>query len=237
MTIYSSYNISTKELYGDVLSMFSGVPKELWIGVAVCFLTFVCLSAAGARALNQKYSSLWMTICAFLDQDNYPLDSTFVSALSTVVMIGMFFIYAFGTNCMGTDLVTIDKPIVLTSYDDIIEKNVTSIFVKALPEWERFKSATKGTKERTLFDRMKFAEINVDFLLRLQKTHLSQSTVTIGRPVLATAAALMGVGLPGLPSTARAYVAPDEQATKYTNVFIFSTRLRGTPLEKYLSRA
>lgn len=95
MFIFSGYRISNQQHVGDLFSMFTMVPYGLWVGYFVSFIAFVCVSRLGTRLLREKYSSFWMTTCAFLDQDNYPSTSRFVAVLSFVVMVGMFFMMAY----------------------------------------------------------------------------------------------------------------------------------------------
>ena len=115
-------NDQTRHVSGDLLDMFGMVPTNLWIGYFVSFFTFVLVSYFGCRLLKEKCSAIWMTICAFLDQDNYPLGTLFLNVLSFVSMLGMFFMMTYAGNCMSTDLVTFEKPTVVKTYDDIIEK-------------------------------------------------------------------------------------------------------------------
>ena len=86
-----------------------------------------------------------MTTCAFLDQDNFPSNTLFVSVLSTIVMTGMFFIMTYAGNSMSTNLVTVEKPSTIGSYDDILDRNLKLLYTKVLPEFERFSSISTLT--------------------------------------------------------------------------------------------
>lgn len=141
MFFLSCYNVSSNEVYGDVISMFQQIPLGLWIGYLASFFIFVTVSYLGSLVLKQAYSSLWMTVCAFLDQDNFPSTTKFVSVLSFVVMVAMFFLMSYSTNSIGTDLVTTDTPIAIKTYDDIINRKVTMFFTNVLPEYQKFKNA------------------------------------------------------------------------------------------------
>ena len=66
-------------------------------------------------------------------------------------MLSTFFILSYATNSMSTDLVTIDKPVVVRSYDDVIDKDITSLMINQLPEYGKFKTAPTGSKEGKMF--------------------------------------------------------------------------------------
>lgn len=75
MTFVSGYRATTQSHEGDLYKMFTMVPYQLWIGYFVTFVTFVTLLLVGSKLLKEKYPSTWLTICAFLDQDNFPTTS------------------------------------------------------------------------------------------------------------------------------------------------------------------
>lgn len=232
MSIFSGYNVSTTEHHGDVLTMFKQIPKELWYGFVVSFFVFVQMSFIGARLLKQPYASFWMTVCAFLDQDNFPSRSAaFVSILSFVTMTGLFFMTAFGTNSMGTDLVTIDKPMVITTYDQIIGKGIKMVSTPTLPEWERFHSAPSGSKERALFEVIVPMSVSPTNLPIISSEIWNQKLVAIQRPFAVTAVALAIMSTAGFPKDRRAFIGPDPNAKKYTNVFVMRAGLKGSSIE------
>ena len=128
---------------------------------------------------------------------------------------------------MSTDLVTIDEPIVLKSYDDIIERKVTVIFLKMLPEREMFKLAPSGSKERMIYDLSIAIDAKPEIALALSQDALNQKYAVVGRPFMADNLALAMLEIYNVPS-ARAYVAPDVDARKYTNVFALNSDLEGS---------
>lgn len=235
MTIFSAYNVTNGTQTGDLFEMFTQVPYGLWIGYFVSFFAFVFISLIGSRILKQKYSSFWMTTCAFLDQDNFPTDSLFVSVLSTAVMTGMFFMMTYAGNSMSTDLVTVEKPVVITTYDQVIDRGIKTIYTKVLPEWERFSNAPPGSTEWKLFQNSYEASLTPSNADKFRSGLLNQEFIFVSRPLVAFGAALSVIGFPGWPKTGRAYVAPDPHAKKYTNVFVLRSSLKGTPAEKFFS--
>lgn len=228
INILSGYNVSSTQRHGDLITLFKEIPLGIWIMYIASFFTFLAVSYIGSMVLKKSFSSLWMTICAFLDQDNYPTVSKFLSTLSIFVMVSMFFFMNYATNLIGTDLVTTESPVTLTTYDEIIERNVTALIPKVMPVYERFQSAPNGTKEQILFANSEDLKLEPGSADKLKSAIVDQSVVMLARAEVAYCAALIALGFPGLPEQARAYLAPDPQAKKYTNVFLLDSRLKGT---------
>lgn len=131
--ILSFYN-TTDAVNGrvnDILFMFDSIPIGLWIGLLCSFITFISVLRFGHRLLDRRSRSdaTWITTCSFLDQDNFPTHRRYILILSCFMSIGVFFAVNYLTNCVHTDLVVIEQPIVIKSYDDIISRNITGMFI------------------------------------------------------------------------------------------------------------
>lgn len=115
----------------DILFMFNTIPIGLWICLLCSFLTFISVLRFGHRLLDRRSRSdaTWITTCAFLDQDNFPTHRHYILLLSCFMSIGVFFAVNFLTNSVGTDLIVIEQPITVKSYDDIISRNITSMCI------------------------------------------------------------------------------------------------------------
>lgn len=237
MTMFTAYFVNTSVHHGNMFSMFASVPSGLWIGYLMSFLSFVLISAIGSKILNENYGSLWTTISAFLDQGSFPTAkvSKFISVMSFIVMTGMFLMTTFITCSLSTDLVTIEEPRAVTTYDQILDMNMTTAFTKVLPEWEKFSSSPKGSKEWKLFERKQIVKLDPMIGSQMADKFLHQKYAFISRPFIARACPLVLMALPGLwPPEARAYVAPDPQAKEYSNGFVVSSRIKGTPIYNYI---
>ena len=232
MTMVSFYTVSKNFHQGDLFSMFTTVPLELWISYVVSFFIFVIVSHVGSWLLRKHYSAFWNTLCAFLDQDNFPTDSLFIETLSFVMMLCSFFILSYATNSMGSDLVTVDKPYVVKSYDDIIDRNIKVMVHQELPEYNKFMHAMKGTMEYELSKNVRPNILGVPY----DQGYYSQELVAIGRSPAVETTARLRVSKESFPNGMHVYVAPDERASKYTNVFVSSTKWRGKPVEKFAKR-
>ena len=72
---------------------------------------------------------------------------TLVISVSSFVMITGYF-----CNLMATDMVLVDKPNFMNTYDDILARpGVTALFIKQLSEYEHFRNADKDSKEYKLW--------------------------------------------------------------------------------------
>lgn len=151
MTLCSGYHINEESHEGKLFTMFTTVPYGLWVGYFLSFLLFIALSIYGTRKLKRSYPSIWTMTSAFMEQYYFPSGSRFTSFISFVVSISVFIMMTYAKNSMRTDLVTIDKPIVITTYDEIIDRGVKVAFAKVVPEWEQFHNAPTGSKEHALF--------------------------------------------------------------------------------------
>ena len=72
-----------------------------------------------------------------------------VSIMSFILITGYF------CNLMSTDMVIVEKPKVLESYQDIIDKKtVIALFAKTLTDYEYFRNAREGSIEKRLWNIM-----------------------------------------------------------------------------------
>ena len=237
MTIFSVYNTTTESHVGDVFSMFASVPRSLWIGFFISFVVFAFVSYLGGRLFKKSHSGVWLSVCAFLDQDShqgyYPSSARYFAILCSVNTMGLFFIMAYRSGCVSTDLVTIDKPIVIKTYDDIIERGVTTGFASITPEWGMFANSPRGSKERKIFENSLEIDFSPNTFFRLLEGLIRQKKCIISRPFIANIAAMANVAAPSWIRECACYVAPDPHAKKYTTVFVWSPKNKGSTLYRY----
>lgn len=242
MTLCSAYNKSSQTHVGDLYSMFAMVPYELWIGYSISFLTFISITSIGNKLLRNPNSSFWLTTCAFLDQDNYPTSrSKFLAFLSPLVMIAMFFMMTYICSFMSTDLVTIDNPVTVTSYDDIVERNISIALSDNTAEYNLFKDAFKGSKEWKMFVNHVKVSASPEETIRFQDATYHQQVVFIARPVIVQTAAYTMMGLLSPTNDKRntelrTYMGTENDAIKFTNAFVLSSRIVGSRKYKSICR-
>ena len=192
----------------------------------------------GSKLLGIKSPSLWTNICAFLDQDNFPSGSEFVAIMSFFLMLGMFFLMTFTLNCVGTDLVTTKDLIIIKSYDQILKQNIKVIDNAIVPEFAEFKSKT-DSKEHALFQNTELLEAGPEALLKISELGIDQKLVVISRLSFTKVIACFTLGQAfqaSINPDLRADVAPDKEASKFTNVIVFNSQVKGSMAEIYLNK-
>lgn len=151
-------------------------------------------------------------------------------------MVGMFFMMTYIKNLMSTDLVTVDKPITIKSYDDIIALKAKSAFARVLPEWEKFSSSPAQSKERKLFDNSVEMKNSLGSLMALAEGHANQKYVLVGRPFVATGLSYALMSLPNYPPDTRIFHGFDMDAKKYSSVIAMNKHLAGSELYQFTYR-
>lgn len=225
--IGSFYNVTTTSHEGNLLSMFTAIPLGLWIGYLAAFFIFVSITYLGSYILKHSYSCLWNTVRAFLDQDNFPINSRFISTFSVVVMVSMFFLLSYLTNSMGTELVTIDKPTSITSYKQIIEKKIGIVISEQYALYDMLRSAEVGSIEHELFK-----QINRNMLHVTCSDYYDQSNVRLSTPCLVYITSLICASSFDFPLPhGRMLHSTDENTKESLNVVVMSSRWRGTDVK------
>ena len=153
--ILSLYNksISDGSHGNDILFMFHTIPVALWF--ALSFLSFVFVLELGRCLIDRKSKSgsLWITTCAFLDQDNFPTKRAYIVLLSLTMSIGIFFSFAFLRNSVSTDLVVLERPLI-KDYSDIINHGVSVIATPKAPGLGSWARAPKGSELRKMYEKL-----------------------------------------------------------------------------------
>lgn len=229
MTMLSAYSTNTEYHQGTLLNMITDVPCGLWIGYVVSFIVFASVALMASRILKVITDPIWLTICAFLDQDNYPTGTVFMNIMSVVNMVGIFFMMSYIGNMMSSDMVTVDVPHALSTYDDAIRNDSVGCAIFPITsEWERFANSLKGSKERRLFEKripVSFAEKDA---LAMIEQFWGKKMVVLARTLVTRSVALAYVYLGNLDESMRALISTDPDAKKYANVFIFSAEWKSS---------
>ena len=98
-------------------------------------------------------------------------------------------------NMMSTDLVTIEEPRVIRSYDDIIgREDLKVLFFKGLEEEEFFREAKDGSKEFMIWQKRKIMEeVSAESISDLWQPVIDQRIVMILRDWVGLAVANFGI--------------------------------------------
>lgn len=234
MTMISFYNVSVDQKAVDILQTYGTAPMLAWAFIFFSYLAFIFLLHVGLKlhkSSKSKTDAIWITTMAFLDQDNYPTTTTFLAAISLGASISMFFLMSYTTNCISSDLVVVEKPIVFSKYLDFLDaveadekesgKKSERIvgFSNLLPEFEKFRDADEHSLESKMFRYRYLIGINAETVLKVSTMTVKQTCIIIGREVLVDGACY--VMLPFVQSehpNLRALRVQEDEPKKFTNV-------------------
>ena len=237
MVITSAYELVLNGTETDIMDMFTSAPSELWWSTLAGFITFVAVLCFGYFILSvrKKYKSpLWMVTCAFLSEDNFPEDILFNRIITVTACSFIFFFGNYLMSSMSSDLVVFDNPIVITSYQDIMDRKASGkpmsiIMPEILPETRVFAEGIEGKYPKELFDMRKEISLEgmtvADLVTTLIDPMIKQESVAIVRQIIAEGGVAAGlrfgtlIGYPGF-SNIRALFSRDPFRSKYANVMV-----------------
>lgn len=138
---------------------------------------------------------------------------------------------SFLTNLTTTDLVTISSPTVIGNYDDIIERNTVISFQSIWPEHSHHAYSPPDTLRYKVFKNRKEVRPTETGDENSSK-YFRQEMVAVGRRIAIEAAAFMvwiseNLGDKPKYPNARGLIVEDPRAFKFTNVFVYSNRVKG----------
>ena len=236
MTLCTVYRDVRDSHDGTIFSMLASIPFQLWISYATLFVSFVSIATAGCLVLKLKnWNIFWNTARAFLYQPEFRLRNKFFNCVSILTLISIF-ILCYATNCMSSDLATLDDPVAITSYDDIIEQDIKVMLFQEMAENDKFANAPIGSKQHALYKRVFKYENTAQSNLMATQMHLEMKSAIIGRQMIAKLMGLAAVNQAAFPADGKVFVAPDESAQKYTNVYAISSKWKGTKLHDILHK-
>lgn len=105
---------------------------------------------------NARLPSYWIMLCAILDQDQFPNVSKSSFSVLSICFSLFFFVMVdcYMMNMMRSDLVVIDEPGVVRTYQDAIDKEgLRLIFFTGSDEEKFFRDAPIGTKEYAIWQK------------------------------------------------------------------------------------
>ena len=86
--------------------------------------------------------ALWDTLLLFISQESSDYDKFLDRLLSILMTVSFFFLTNIYFGLMSTDLVTVEKPPVISSYQDIMNKpNMTPVFAASMSDTQEFEDA------------------------------------------------------------------------------------------------
>ena len=134
-----------------ILTSIKSFDIQTWFSVMVLFFAFFGLWMT-KRALfqdNKEVSlrktiaeTLWSTFLHFISQESTDYNQFMDRLLSILMTLSFFLLTTIYFGLMSTDLVSVTKPTVINSYQDIMNRpNMTPVFVAMMPDIQEFEDA------------------------------------------------------------------------------------------------
>ena len=190
LVIACGYNYTGEPVPIDLLDAYLTFHWSYYFSVlfTICYLVAAwSLCAFFARKVSRKVrqeirkariDSCWIVFSAIIDQDNFPVISSVCSSIIFFILI-----YYFMLNMISTDLIVIDEPKVIKSYNDIARRNDLGIvFLPGTNEEDFFKDAKYGTYEYEIWrKRQQLESVSPESIGQMIIPAMNQKLITILR--------------------------------------------------------
>ena len=174
--ILQAYNRTHRRQLADIVKQsFQAFSISLWMSI-VCFVLFMGIFLKiREKVLHDSEPSLQMrrdwrlkgrkpwkqnisypffeSFSFFIQHDSNDFSDATRRVITLIISISSFVIITgYFCNLMATDMVVVDKPDVMNTYDDILSRpGVITLFGKQVSEYEHFRDADKVSKEYKLW--------------------------------------------------------------------------------------
>ena len=152
--ILSAYHSKTEAdvSFNDfILTSIKSFDSQTWFAVLVMVSAFfgLWMTKRALFADNNHVSlrrriaeTLWDTLLLFISQESTDYYKFLDRLLSILMTLSFFFLTNIYFGLMSTDLVTVTKPSVINSYEDIMDRpNMTPVFAAVLSDTQEFEDA------------------------------------------------------------------------------------------------
>ena len=162
LVIVQAYNRThqSRRLADIVDKSFTSFSISLWV-LIICFvLVMGFIFRIRQKVLQNKmdmneddeedsYPSFFYAFVCFIQHDTKDFPDFTRRMVTLVLSVASFMIITgYFCNLMATDMVVVEKPDVMNSYDDILDRlGVTIFFVKQTADYEHFRDADKDSKQ------------------------------------------------------------------------------------------
>ena len=186
MSTYYSKTEADVSFNDFILTSVKSFDSETWFALLVMVLAFFGLWMT-KRALfpeNNHVSlrrriaeGLWDTLVLFVSQESTDYYKFLDRLLSILMTFSFFLLTTIYFCCMSTDLVTVTKPSVISSYQDVMNRpNITPVFIAMMPDTQEFEDAYEdddGSIQAKFWakykDRVEMADPNSDLAKLMQE--------------------------------------------------------------------
>ena len=154
LKIMSAYHseVKAKVSFNDfILTSMKSFDSQTWFAVLVMVAAFFGLWMTKRTLFPDKNhvslrrriaQTLWDTLLLFISQESTDYDKFLDRILSILMTLSFFLLTTIYFGLMSTDLVTVAKPSVINSYEDIMNRpNMTPVFVTVFSDIQEFEDA------------------------------------------------------------------------------------------------
>ena len=162
-----------------ILTSMKSFDDQTWFAVLVIITAFFGLWMIKRSlfpddnhvSLRRKIAeTLWDTLLLFISQESTDYDKFLDRFLSILMTLSFFFLTNIYFGLMSTDLVSVTKPTVINSYQDIMNRpNMTPVFAALMSDTQDFEDAYADSTDSTLAtfwekykDRLEMADTNAN---------------------------------------------------------------------------
>ena len=161
--IFSRYNVTGKMFQADFMSSFAhSFSPALWLLCCLFTLLFWPLFKMQVKFENyllrkkrkMRDNSLYRLLAQLFQVDYF--DSANISTRVTVFFMSIFSfcIFTYLSSTIKTDIVIVDEPKMINSYDDLLAKpRLRIIFPRIIDNFNLFEKAEANSKERRLWEK------------------------------------------------------------------------------------
>ena len=241
-----------------ILTSIKSFDSQTWFAVLVMVLAFFGLWII-KRALfpddnhvslrRRIAEALWDTLLLFISQQSTDYDKFLDRSLSIVMTLSFFFLTKIYFGLMSTDLVSVTKPTVINSYQDIMNRpNITPIFAAAMSDSQEFEDAYEDDDDsiQAKFwamykDKSEMADTNADpgkmIGMMQEGADLKRVLIMNGAfiDVVRRAICKVKTGYQ-LYQNVYTWISKDPNARMHKKAFIMRNGMKLTPQVKYIKR-
>ena len=231
----SAYEFTDHQERKDILDMFIAFDWSYDLSIIFMTMFFVIVWSKLQSFAKKKWkyvketisnthkSSIWLVICALMDQDQFPdFGMCSFNLISVLVAIYYFlFIKCFMMNMLGTDLSVVKEPDVITSYGDILsDPDIKVVLLSGSPEAALFSSSPKNSIENIFWNRRELIGYDLVKIMDLLNGLFDQRYVAMMQDwLLETAASVIVNRLGDRMNNHRFYLRRDETGKKILKTF------------------
>ena len=162
LVILQAYNKTrhNEQLADVVKQSFQSFTVSLWMAIFCFVLVMGTMFVIRREVLQNQMDgeeedgpSFFYAFVCFVQQDSKDFFDITRNILTLILSVASFvFITGYFCNLMATDMVVVDKPDVMNTYEDILDRaGVNVVFFQQLADYEHFRDADKDSVEYKLW--------------------------------------------------------------------------------------